>query len=193
MDVSENLYAPQRAEGVSATEAQRPFYTVSRTKFLTLFLLTFGSYQLYWAYKNWQQFKQASGKEMWPIARALIAIFFTHALYREANARIKQNGTTYDWRPGELATLYVVIAIISNVLDSLVRKNIGFPTIDLISLALLPLHGWVTWQGQRGLNKAAGDPLGESNARLTPINYVFIVLGVLLWALMVFSFTLPPE
>lgn len=191
--MSDNLYAPPQAELAAASEAQRPFYVVSRNKFLTLFVLTFGLYQLYWAYKNWQQFKQASGQPMWPVARALFAIFFTHALYREANAHIKQGGRTYDWRPGELATLFVVLVLISNVLDGLVRKNIGYPTVDLISLALLPLHGWVTWLGQRGLNAAAADPLGESNARFTPINYVFIVLGVLFWALGLFGLTLPPE
>ncbi|MNJ20318.1 hypothetical protein D3C77_146510 [compost metagenome] len=189
--MSDNLYASQQAGMVTTTEAQRAFYTVSRTKFLTLFLLTLGSYQIYWAYKNWQQFKQSSGEDMWPIARAFFAIFFTHALYREADARIKQNGSTYNWQPGELATWYVMMVIIVNVLDTLVRENIGFPTIDLISLALVPLHGWVTWLGQRGLNEAAGDPLGESNARFTPINYVFIVLGTLLWGLILFAMTLP--
>ncbi|QLL12493.1 DUF4234 domain-containing protein [Pseudomonas chlororaphis] len=191
--MSDNLYAPPQAELATASEVQRPFYVVSRTKFLTLFLLTLGIYQLYWAYKNWQQFKQATGQEMWPIARALFAIFFTHALYREGDAKIKASGRTFDWRPGELATLFVIMVIVSNVIDGLVRKNIGFPLLDLFSLALLPVHAWITYLGQRGLNEAAGDPLGESNARFTPINYVFIVLGALVWALALFGLTLPPE
>ncbi|MGE7957917.1 hypothetical protein ACQKQA_15270 [Pseudomonas sp. NPDC089530] len=191
--MSDNLYAPPQAELATASDLQQPFYVVSKTKFLTLFLLTFGVYQLYWAYKNWQQFKQASGREMWPIARALFAIFFTHALYREADAKIKASGRTVDWRPGELATLFVIIVIVSNVLDALVRKNIGYPVVDLLSLALLPVHAWITFLGQRGLNAAAGDPLGESNARFTPVNYVFIVLGGLVWALALFGLTLPPE
>ncbi|AZE51116.1 membrane protein, putative [Pseudomonas chlororaphis] len=95
--MSDNLYAPSQTELAIASEVQRPFYVVSRTKFLTLFLLTFGFYRLYWAYKNWQQFKQATGQEMWPIARALFAIFCTHALYREADTKIKASGRTFDW------------------------------------------------------------------------------------------------
>lgn len=188
--MSDNLYAPPQAELVSATDAQRPFYTASKAKFLTLFLATFGTYQLYWIYKNWQLYKQASGEDMWPIARSIFAIFSIHSLYRNADARIKQNGGAYRWDPSELATFYVVIVIVSNVIGTLVRKNIGFPVLDYINFALIPLHGWIAWLGQRGLNEAVGDPLGESNARFTPINYVFIVLGVLLWALALLGYLL---
>ncbi|MDD0973163.1 hypothetical protein [Pseudomonas fontis] len=191
--MSDNIYTPQPEALVAVADDQRPFYTVSRNKFLTLFVLTFGCYQLYWAYKNWQQFKQATDKDVWPIARGVFSIFFTHALYREADAYSKQKGSTYSWQPGVLATWYVVMMIVAHVVGTLVRKNIGFPTVDIISLTLLPLHGWVVWLGQRGLNEAAGDPLGEDNARFTLINYVFIALGTLLWALTLFGLTLPQE
>lgn len=180
--MSDNLYAPPQADLASTTpEAkQPPFYVVSRGKFLTLFILTFGLYRLYWAYKNWKQFKQDSGEEMWPVARAIFAIFFTHALYREADARLKRDGLAFKWEPGELATLFVVASIVRNVLDSLARNNVGFPQVDIANLLMLPVLAWITWLGQRGLNAAAGDLHGQSNARFTPINYLFMVLGTAL-------------
>ena len=182
--MSDNLYSPPQAPLLhTEVQEQRAFYVVSRGKFLTLFVLTFGLYQLFWAYQNWRQFKQATQQPMWPMARAFFAIFWTHALYREADAWIKQNGRSHGWRHAELATWFVLLAIASKVLDALVRKNIGAPLLDFINLALIPLQAVVTFEGQRGLNVAGGDPQGQSNARFTPINYVFIVIGVVLWLL----------
>ncbi|QXI40095.1 hypothetical protein [Pseudomonas xantholysinigenes] len=191
--MSDTFYnAPQPALTTQDVE-QAPFYVVSRGKFLTLFILTFSLYQLYWAYKNWKQFKLSSGENLWPVARAIFAIFFTHALYREADARIKRDGRDFKWQPSGLATLFVVGLIVSNIIDSLVRKNIGYPLLDAVSLAMLPVMGWITWLGQQGLNAAAGDPQGQGNARFTALNYVFIVLGAVLLALACFGLTLPPE
>lgn len=180
--MSDNLYAPPQADLVapSAHTAPQPFYVVSKAKFLTLYVLTFGIYQLYWAYKNWHQFRHASGQELWPVARALFSIFFIHALYREADAILKRDGRSQDWRHDELATLFVGGVILNAVLDGLARQHMGYPFIDIASLALLPVLAWVTWLGQRGLNAAAGDLHGQSNARFTPINYLFMVLGTLL-------------
>lgn len=193
--MSDNLYAPPKADLVApAPEAElQPFYVVSKAKFLTLYVLTFGIYQLYWAYKNWHQFKHASGQELWPVARAFFAIFFTHALYREADAKLKRDGRSHDWRPGELATLFVVGLIVNNVVDALSRKNIGYPITDIASLALLPVLAWVTWLGQRGLNAAAGDPEGRSNARFTALNYVLCALGAVMLVLACVGVMLPPE
>lgn len=193
--MSDNLYAPPKADLVApAPEAElQPFYVVSKAKFLTLYVLTFGIYQLYWAYKNWHQFKHASGQELWPVARAFFAIFFTHALYREADAKLKRDGRSHDWRPAELATLFVVGLIVNNVVDALSRKNIGYPITDIASLALLPVLAWVTWLGQRGLNAAAGDPEGRSNARFTALNYVLCALGAVMLVLACVGVMLPPE
>ena len=193
--MSETFYnAPQTERTFPTQEAeQAPFYVVSRGKFLTLFILTFSLYQLYWAYKNWKQSKLSSGENLWPVARAIFAIFFTHALYRAADARLKRDGRDIQWPHRSLATLFVVMLIISNIIDSLVRKNIGYPMLDAVSLAMLPVMGWITWLGQQGLNAAAGDPQGQSNARFTALNYVFIVLGAVLLALACFGLTLPPE
>ncbi|MGZ0782342.1 DUF4234 domain-containing protein [Pseudomonas saponiphila] len=193
--MSDNLYAPPQADLVapSAHTAPQPFYVVSKAKFLTLYILTFGIYQLYWAYKNWHQFRHASGQELWPVARALFSIFFIHALYREADAILKRDGHSQDWRHDELATLFVGGVILNAVLDGLARQHMGYPFVDIASLALLPVLAWVTWLGQRGLNAAAGDPEGRSNARFTPLNFVLCALGAVVLVLACIGVMLPPE
>ncbi|AZD10500.1 membrane protein, putative [Pseudomonas chlororaphis] len=185
--MSDKLYAPPQAQLATASDVQRPFYVVSKTKFMTLFMLTFGLYLLYWAYKNWQQFKQASGQPMWPIARAMLMLFYTHALYRAADAQIKKSGRSYKWLPWDVASQFVVILLISHGLDGMSRRDPDNLWLDIASLVLLPIQALVTFKGQRGLNAAAGDPLGESNARFTPINSVFMALGATLWCTMLYS------
>ncbi|MEN5305376.1 hypothetical protein [Pseudomonas sp. TWI628] len=165
-----------------ATE-HRPFYVVSKGKFLTLWILSLGLYQLYWAFKNWKQFERSTGEKQWPVARALFALFFTHALYRQADAQLKRDGHDFQWRPRALATLFVIGMLISNLADALSRRNIGLPITDIVSLGILPITGWITWLGQRALNAAAGDPEGRSNARLTPLNYVFMAFVALVLVL----------
>lgn len=83
--------------------------------------------------------------------------------------------------------------VVTNLVDALSRNNIGYPLVDVASLALLPVLAWVTWLGQRGLNAAAGDPEGRSNDRFTPLNYVFMVLGGVVLALACVGVFLPPE
>ncbi|MFK3772612.1 hypothetical protein [Pseudomonas sp. NPDC089406] len=181
----ENTYAPPLPDLATTPEAaaQPPFYVVSRGKFFTLYILSLGLYQLYWAYKNWKQVERSTGEKLWPVARAFFALFFTHALYRVADNRLKRDGSDFQWRPGTLATLFVVGMLISNLTDVLSRHNIGFPIADIASLGMLPVTAWITWLGQRGLNAAAGDPQGRSNARFSVLNYVFMAVAALLLVL----------
>ena len=63
------------------------------------------------------------------------------------------------------------------------EKEIGSPVTDILSLAVTPFIGLSLAKGQAVANVAAGDALGESNSTLTAANWVWIVLGVLLWIL----------
>lgn len=193
--VPETTYTPNQPGPTTAhpINKHRPFYVVSKGKFLTLWVLSIGLYQIYWAYKNWKQLERSKGEKLWPIARAFFALFFTHALYREADNQLKRDGSDFQWRPVGLATLFVIGLLISNLADSLARRNIGFPIADMVSLGILPVTGWIAWLGQRGLNAAAGDPEGRSNARFTPLNYVLMVLGALILVLACYGLTLPAQ
>ncbi|OLF51950.1 hypothetical protein [Pseudomonas chlororaphis] len=184
--MSDNLQASPQAALNTASDVRRPFYVVSKTKFMTLFMLTFGLYLWYWAYKNWQQFKQASGQPLWPIARAIFMLFYTHALYRAADAQIKKSGRRYPWLPWDVASQFVVILLVSYGLDGMSKRNPDSVLLDILSLVLLLIQALVTFKGQRGLNEAAGDPQGDSNARFTPINYGFMAIGATLWCTMLY-------
>lgn len=192
----DTAYAPAQPDqtiSTSQTTDDRPFYVVSKGKFLTLWILLFGMYQIYWAFKNWKQFQRATGQNLWPAPRALFSLFFTHSLYREADARLKRDGRGFQWNPRGLATLFVIFTLISMLVDVLSRSNIGFPIVDILSLGTLPVTGWIAWLGQRGLNAAAGDLEGRSNAQFTLGEYVLMAIGALFLVMACFGMTLPSE
>jgi hypothetical protein len=163
------------------------FYVVSRKKLAILYLATLGLYGVYWFYKNWSNYKNCSSdrfnvdRSIWPVARGLFSIFFTHALFREIKAYGRGKAALADWNNESLATQFVLFTIAGNVLDRLSARSIGSPYTDIASLLIMaPLVGLLL-SAQHMINVGCGDPDGESNSRLTNANYVWIAIGLIFW------------
>ncbi|WP_017904276.1 hypothetical protein [Pseudomonas asplenii] len=181
--MTDNIYAPPQADlNAPRSEATGRFYVVSKAKFFVLFIFSLGLYQIYWSYKNWSQYKASTQLDIWPVARGIFAIFFVHALYRNVEKSILASGRGYRWDASLWATLFVVCAVLSNVLETLVRKNIGGSLLVVLSTFWVFAQVFITWQGQQAINFASGDVEGESNASFGPLNYLVIVLGGIVWA-----------
>lgn len=58
-----------------------PLFHVSLTKLIIMFIATFGLYQVYWFYKQWQALKNYYDLDAWPIARSFFFLSFIHILY----------------------------------------------------------------------------------------------------------------
>ncbi|QXI27660.1 hypothetical protein [Pseudomonas vanderleydeniana] len=180
--MTDNLYAPPQADlNAPHSEADGRFYVVSKAKFFVLFICSLGLYQIYWSYKNWSQYKASTQSDIWPVARGIFAIFFVHALYRNVEQSIQASGRGYRWDASLWATLFVIVAVLSNVLETLVRKNIGGSLLVALSTFWVFAQVFITWQGQQAINFASGDPEGAGNAHFSPANYLVIVLGGIVW------------
>ena len=193
-----NVYAPPAAVVMDAPRAAAPeFYVVSRTKFLVLYFATMGAYPLYWFYKHWARYRAYRGVELWPVARALFPVFFAHSLVGEVEQSLARAGTKHRWSPGVLASGYVIFQIVGSLCDRLAAKEIGSPTTDIIGLLALGPIVYCLWGIQDAANRACGQPNGESNRDFTWANWVWIVLGLLLWGLVLLGlamiFGLIPE
>lgn len=186
----QNVYAPPAAPapafGLPAS-GEPPFYVVSPAKFVVLSLGTVGFYEIYWFYKNWKRYKLFSGDDVWPVPRAIFAIFFTHSLFRKVDEKLRREGRAYPWSPETCATGYVLLAIAGRVLDRLASKFVGSPLTDFASLGALGLGIVVLLQAQRAINAAAGDPEGAGNSSFGAGNIVALALGLLIWALILFG------
>ena len=186
--MSENPYQTPKSElEVNGSEKTTQFYVVSITKFTTLFFLTIGLYAVYWFYKNWKEYKAYNSSNIWPIPRAIFNIFFAHNLFSEVQNSLKVQDKTVNWNPGLLATVYILVAIVSNVSDRMSMKGVGSPYTDYLGLLLLPIMYMTLVKPQKAINISQNDPEGNANSTFTVANYIWMVIGVMFWVLILFG------
>jgi hypothetical protein len=183
MAMAENVYASPEANLLNEDVQAAGFYVVARWKFILLSVLSFGLYFYYWSYKNWSLYKQRTQEELWPVARGIFYIFFVHRLYRHADKTIHDSGRKSSWDLEQWATVFVVLTLLAVVLDKLSSHFEGLLYLSLFAMALLPLRAYVASEGQQLINLAANDPQGLGNNRLNAWNFLIIVPGIALWAL----------
>lgn len=178
---TDNAYQPPQAELGTQSALGLKYYVVAKRKFYLLSILTFCLYLVYWFYKNFSRIRAHTGEKMWPVMRGLFSIFFAHNLCNRVDADLKDNDTAFQWTPGVVATLYILCTIGTNVLNSLSSRYIGSPFTDVLSLVLLILTAVVLFPAQEAINVACDDPDGSANAKLSGANWIWMVLGGLVW------------
>lgn len=174
---------PAAMDAMTQTTAAPKFYVVGLRKFYALFFGTLGMYIVYWFYRHWQAIKAFNQSDIWPIPRAIFLVFFTHDLFGEINRTLISKAKDFSWpiSPMFLATLMVVVTLISNGADKISEKIEGFTALSFLSLILLPVLAWGYGKAQQAANLAADDPSGQANNTLTTANYIWIVLCGFLW------------
>lgn len=180
--MSESIYAPPEADVTApAEEAQPRYYVVSQTKFLLLSILTLGWYFHYWIYRNWYQVKMADSEDSWPIARGIFYIFFTHSLFADVDARLRDKDPDYSWSPNLIATTFVLLTIVGRIVDRSLPPELMTNEVILASASLLLVLPALLVPAQKAINAACDDPTGSSNSKLTAANYIWLLLGSLVW------------
>jgi hypothetical protein len=181
--MTDNPYQPPAARVADFVGDGPRLYVVAPRKFLILFLGTAGIYQIYWFYKNWALLNTATNLGVWPVMRAIFSIFFTHALFREIDARLKPQPTGRAWPAYAMATLYVAGQIVNLVASQLSGRGIGAPWLGTLPLILMGPFAWLLLTAQRAINRAENDPDGSGNRALTAANWVWLAIGVFYWGL----------
>lgn len=165
--------------------ADTDFYVVSERKFLVLFLSTVGMYSAYWFYRNWKTYKTANDLAIWPIPRGIFSIFFVHSLFERIREKATSKQLDLFSNASNVATLYVVLTIVSSIMDRLSSRDYFEPYAGFVSVALVPVICLMLLKVQRVINKCEGDGDGALNANLTGLNYLWVFLGILVWCLVV--------
>lgn len=193
--MTDNPYAPPETNPTNLVkpDIHPDLYIVSKTKFYFLFIATLGLYQVYWAYKNWSLYRDATGEKIWPVPRAIFQIFFFHSLFRIVQGKLDHAGKSFDWNPTSHATIMVLLAVFSNILDRLAGRSIGSPYTDWLSLVFLFIVAIALQKAQAAINTSCGDPEGTKNASFTGANYFWIVIGIVLWFFIIWGLFLPDQ
>ena len=175
-----NVFAPPKADlERPAPRADDKYYVVSAVKFHALAILTFNLYFIYWFYNNYSLVRARTGERLWPAARGLFSVFFAHNLCARVSDDLAASDKPHPWHPLLTATLYVVGSVLAVFLGlAQVGPVIGAIT-DIATVVVLPV---ILFPLQRAINVVSNDPQGASNQVFGAANWIWLVLGGLLWA-----------
>jgi hypothetical protein len=176
-----DIYQTPQADLQREQDRVAEFYVVSRFKFIILYTVTLGLYGAYWFYQHWSLHKSALGTRIWPLPRTIFSIFYAHSLFRLIYRKAVEADQSRPWRPNVYATIYVIFDLFWVFSEALTSFGVSTATaiaIDLISMFAI---GWVFLEAQIYANIACADVTGKSNSHITFANYIWILLGMLLW------------
>jgi hypothetical protein len=169
--------APARSLAGSGTR----FFLVSRTKFAVMSLATLGFYDLYWFYQNWKLTKAHGRSDIWPIARAIFALFFTHALLRDVVLSAAENGVRTRFSVQPSAWGFIILSLLWRLPDPFSLISV-FAFVPLLSVqdTINDIHDRIA-------------PNADRNSSFGPGNWVAIVIGLIFWALVLVGMFVPEE
>lgn len=186
--------AQSQAEDQTAEEDISPgntveFFPVSEGKLITLYILSFGLYGIYWFYKNWKLQQSKIDKKIFPVLRAVFSIFFTHSLFNRINNSAGNLPQKHRFNANILATIFVGAIIFSNIIDPVslntsLLEDLPSSGIFITSLIIFLLSAYPLVVVQATVNRINNDMLGYLNHKYSLWNYLLIVLGALFWLML---------
>lgn len=170
----EDIYQTPTSDLGSPESDETLFYGVSTLKLIVMSALTFSLYNFYWFYKNFASCKDRYDDDSIPILRSIFSPLFSYSLFVYVNTEMENSGIDKRLPAGPLALVYFILNFTGRVLPG------AFSLISL--LAFPPLLG-----ANNEINKLNVhlNSQYEPDSRFTFINWLFIVIGVILIALVV--------
>lgn len=158
------------------------FLHIPVSRLIVMSIVSFSFYEMYWIYKNWRHVKERDHLDIRPFWRGWFGIFYCHSLMRrihdDKEARFYQMPL---FSPGSLATGWVVLIIISNVVGR--APGIGASIISAFIpsfLCLVPVQNYVNSVSER---RCPNQPY----YRWSSGHIVCLVFGGVIWALLLFG------
>ena len=145
------------------------YFPVSVTKLVVMSIFTWGFYQLYWFYKNWQFHMYKHKLKIEPFWRGVFAVFFCYSLFKHIKKYAKTNGVQTDIIPELLAFFFIIMSI------SIAVPGFTWNLILLSFIPLLPVQNLIN-----NINKTLS-PNSEINRKYSIWNILIIVVGIFLW------------
>jgi len=165
------------------------YFPVSEGKLITLYILSFGLYGIYWFYMNWKLQQAKMDKKIFPVWRSIFSIFFTHSLFKRIDRSAEHLEKKHRFNANLMATLFVAAVIISNLLDRVsvntgILETLSDNTVIISSLIVFLLSTYPLVVVQATINRINNDILGYLNHKYTIWNYLLIVTGSISWLML---------
>jgi hypothetical protein len=158
-----------------------PFFLVSRTKLAVMWLSTLGLYQVYWFYRHWKLTKLRTRSDIWPLPRAIFALFFTHSLLRSVRLAAAEADVEPSFKVQASAWGFIVLSLLHRLPDP-------YWLVTMLSFVpLLPVQHTINETQRRNA------PTADMNSGFTLANWVVIAIGLVFWALVFVGLFVPEE
>jgi hypothetical protein len=180
MDVHNPYQAPATPLEEREHSAEPVFFPVSVVKLLVLSLCTFGLYEMYWFYKNWQLVKRREHSNIVPVMRSVFGVFFCYSLFEKVSDQAEHAGTG-SIAAGPLAAGWIVLTILWRLPDPY------WLVTFLAVLFMLPVQ-----QAINAINSQAA-PGHDPNRSFSGWNIAAVIIGSLFFALALIGLFLPSE
>ena len=181
------LYATPKADLIdSENDNTQRFFPASRKKLVIMYFATLGLYKIYWFYKHWdlqKSQKSLAGDDMIPLLRALFYVFFTHSLFKRIEDAAEIKNISKSWSAGPLATLFVILTLVSNFLDRISMRSDVYSMTDYIVFLLLLVLLFPIYAVQGTANQINNDAEEKLNSEFSIYNIIFILIGLVFWFL----------
>lgn len=112
-----NPYETPESEVSDLRDADLAYFTVGPAKLVLLSLCTFGLYELYWFYRNWQCVKHRLDLDIWPFWRAFFAPLWLFSLTAHVRDHGRQVGLSTSLSPIAVGGAYLAISILWRLPD----------------------------------------------------------------------------
>ena len=155
------------------------FLHVSIARLIVMSIVSFGVYEAYWIYKNWQYIKERDHLSISPFWRGWFGIFYCHKLLRRIHEDEEARSVEVPAFSAEgLATGWVILTIMSIGISRVPGVAATMLSVFIPSfLFLVPVQNYVNRVSQK---RTPGQPYyGWSSGHI-----VCIVLGSLIWVLL---------
>lgn len=128
-----------REENQNSFTGNMQFFPVSSSKFLYMWIITWGFYPVYWFYKNWKYEKSAGANPgIMPSMRGLFYQFWYYPMFKHLSATAKMRGIDHGF-PGKAGAILLAIAFFTVVIVTGVTDFAATPLVLVSALLALPL------------------------------------------------------
>ncbi len=168
--MSLNPYAPPTAAvsdviTYDGATVEPPFFPVSPLKLAVMAFCTFGLYQLYWFYKQWDHIASYQNRLVSPLARAFFSVVFCYSCFASVRDFAHLNVAPSRLPAAALTAAWILLTVASRLPD---------PYWLVTLLSFVPM---LAVQRRANAINASVHPDHDRNASFSALNYMAIVLG----------------
>ena len=156
-----------------------PQFAVSLGKLTVMSIVTFGIYDIYWAFKQWEAIRRRDSESLSPLWRAFFAPLWGFSLFPRLQKLTAIHGVPATWSGSALAVVYLLLGV---------AWRLPAPLSLISFLGFLPIL-----MVQRSVNElnAAAAPDAPRNDTYSAKNIIWIFVGGILVLLAVVGTVMP--